>query len=213
MRSIFVKKVLPMIFATATLLSGACSSDQQETEEPVSQGNQNAQSNADAPQGEDANQGEGNSAENAVAGSEAEGNNIASAEAASAEPPAGEESDAPTETAPIEAAPMEAAPPPAPLAPGAPASTASPAPPSAPVGGDEVAPQPNRFVRYIQVASAAVHAEPQDSAPTVVTLAKGDHVLVSEENGWGKIANGKYIKLSDLSQKAIARDRATLTWN
>jgi hypothetical protein len=72
---------------------------------------------------------------------------------------------------------------------------------------------PNRFVRYVQVTSAAVRSEPSDSAAAVVSLVKGDHILVTEENGWGKIADGRFIKMSDLSQKAVPRDRTPMTWN
>ncbi len=195
MRLHLVKKALPAIFIAATWWTGACSSDQQETEEPVnSQGNQ-----------ENANQGEaeaGNASENAIASSsEAEGNSNSAADASAAAEPPPEPAPPPAPEAPAPApAPLALAPPPSPAA--APAAA-----------GDDIVPKPNRFVRYVQTGSAVVRSEPNDGAPTVVTLAKGDHILVSEENGWGKIASGKFIKLSELSHKAVPRDRVAPAWN
>jgi hypothetical protein len=203
MRLHLVKRALPAIFIAATWWTGACSSDQQETEEPIN----NAQENQ-----ENSNQGEaegGNASENAIAGSaEAEGNsNSTAADASTADASAAAEPPPSPEPAP-------------PPVPEAPAPTATPTtmaatPPAGTSGaaGDDIAPQPNRFVRYVQVASAVVRSEPNDGAATVVTLAKGDHILVSEENGWGKIASGKFIKLSELSHKAVPRDRIAAAWN
>lgn len=194
-------RILPLSSLALAFWLGACSSDQEQAEEPVaneegeSQNNENNGNSGNAmAQGE--NQGE--TTEDASGSSEGEGNATAA-----------NESSPPAEGAP----PAEqSVPPPVAAAPEPPPAAAA-APAAAPPPAQGVAPIPNRTVRYVQVASATVHSEPNESSAAVVSLVKGDHILVSEENGWGKIADGKYIKLSDLSTKGVPRDRSPLAWN
>lgn len=207
------KKHLQVLLLSCALGLGACSSDEEQTEEPVeneegsenqnNSGNENNEGNNDASaQGE--NQAE--TTEDASASSETQGDANANTLATS-----------PTENGENTAPPSESSvPPPIATAPESPpaAPVAAPAAPSAaPADTGGIGPQPNRFVRYVKVASATVHAEPNEGSASVVTLSKGDHILVSEENGWGKIADGRYIKLSDLSNKGVPRDRTPVSWN
>jgi hypothetical protein len=214
------KNLLQYLLVTCVLALGACSSDEEQAEEPVAneeggenqsnnesensegnnessgQGENQAEANEDASASNET-QGEGNATANTLGTNVGENTENTAPAAESSVPP-------PVATAPAPEAPAAAA------APEAPAAAAAPTP-AADTGG--IGPQPNRFVRYVKVTSATVHAEPNETSASVVTLVKGDHILVSEENGWGKIADGRYIKLSDLSNKGVPRDRTPLSWN
>jgi hypothetical protein len=62
-----------------------------------------------------------------------------------------------------------------------------------------------RVVRYVRAESVAIHGQASEEAPAVGHLAKGDIVMVVEGAGWGKIADNMFVKLSELSAKAVAR--------
>ncbi len=62
-----------------------------------------------------------------------------------------------------------------------------------------------RVVRYVRAASVDIHGQASEGAPAVGHLAKGDIVMVIQEGTWGKIADNMYVKLSELSTKAVPR--------
>ena len=72
---------------------------------------------------------------------------------------------------------------------------------------------PGRVVRYVSMKEAAIHASPSDQAAMVGNLPRGERVMVVEENGWGRIADGMFVKLEALSTKAVPRNRKPATWN
>lgn len=130
---------------------------------------------------------------------EGEGESAAEAPAAEADVP---------HQAPGEATALTAT---APTPVGSPAATpeAVPAPQSAPA----VAPDgKGRVVRYVSSKEAAVHSGPSDNASQVGSLARGERVMVVEENGWGRITDSMYVKLKALSAKAIPRKREPAMW-
>ena len=72
--------------------------------------------------------------------------------------------------------------------------------------------EPTRVVRYVKADSAALRSGPSDQAQALGQLVKGDRVLVVEENGWGRISDGLYIRLDDVSKKAVAAERQPAQW-
>ena len=105
---------------------------------------------------------------------------------------------------------------------GSPASAAIPANPapapsvaSTPAAEAASAGAPNkaRVVRYVRVKQTELRAEPSASAPAVGQLVKGDRILVVEEEGWGRIADGIFVNLKDTAKKAIAPKREPAQWS
>ncbi len=96
----------------------------------------------------------------------------------------------------------------------------TPAPAPAPVAAAAPAPSPapsatvekNRVVRFVASEEVVIAAEPKDGAATVGKIAKGEKVLVVEQSGWGRIADGMFVKLDHLSNKGVARDRQPAVW-
>lgn len=84
-----------------------------------------------------------------------------------------------------------------------------PAPSMAPSGSGI---DPSRVVRFVKLDEAGIHGGPQDSAELVGKLLKGDRVLIVEENGWGRIADGMFIKLDALANRAVPRHRQPAVW-
>lgn len=89
-------------------------------------------------------------------------------------------------------------------------AVATPQPASAPAG--DVAVDPTRVVRFVNVEEATIHGSAQDGGESVGKLLKGDRVLVVEQNGWGRIADGMFIKLDGLSKKAVPRHVQPAVW-
>lgn len=70
----------------------------------------------------------------------------------------------------------------------------------------------NRVVRFVTADEAVVHEQASDTAASVGKLTRGDKVIVIEENGWGRISDGMFIKLDTLSAKAVDRHRQPAVW-
>ena len=62
-----------------------------------------------------------------------------------------------------------------------------------------------RVVRYVRAATVDIHGGADNAAPAVGHLSKGDIVMVVEQGDWGKIADNMFVKLSNLSDKAVPR--------
>jgi pyruvate/2-oxoglutarate dehydrogenase complex dihydrolipoamide acyltransferase (E2) component len=105
-------------------------------------------------------------------------------------------------------------------APATPAAAPTPPPVPAPAATTAATPAPapsapatsSRVVRYVNTDKVDIHGQPADGAPTVGMLLKGDRVMVVEENGWGRISDNMFIKLDQLSNRAVARDRQPAHW-
>ena len=70
-----------------------------------------------------------------------------------------------------------------------------------------------RVVRYAKANGVSVFAKASDDAPTIGTLSQGDLVMVVEENGWGRISESKFVRLAELTNKAVARSKpAPAAW-
>lgn len=134
-------------------------------------------------------------------------------DAAQAEMPA---DGAPPAAAPVEAMPpldepsAQAVPPPVPNEMPR-AITQSPAP--AKRHGKVAAVPGGRVVRYVKADGATIHGAADPNAAPVGHLTKGDIVMVTETNGWGKIADNMFVRLGELSAKAVARPvRKEASW-
>ena len=88
----------------------------------------------------------------------------------------------------------------------APAASAAPAATAASTDG-------NRVIRFVSVAAAKLHNQPRDGAETIGSLLKGQAVLVVEDNGWGRISDGAFIRLDQVSAKAVSPDRQPAVWH
>ncbi len=99
---------------------------------------------------------------------------------------------------------------PAPVAAPEPAAVETPAP--APAQGNATVDK-NRVVRYVSGDQVTIAAEPKDGAPVVGKLVKGDRVLVVEQGGWGKIGDGMFVNLKNLSNKGVPAERQPAQWS
>lgn len=70
----------------------------------------------------------------------------------------------------------------------------------------------SRVVRYVTAEGVSIHSEAKDGSSVVGTLAKGDRVLVVEQNGWGKVGDGLFVKMNHLSAKGVGRERQPAQW-
>ena len=141
-------------------------------------------------------------------GDSPEGQEELSAQGEEAAEPGTEEAAA-TTAEPGEAAIQDAAPQP-------PMETATAAPAAAPQSDTAAAAKADgqgRVVRYVSMKQAVIHASPSDQAAKVGNLPRGERIMVVEENGWGRITDGMFVKLDALSTKAVPRNRKPATWN
>ncbi len=95
----------------------------------------------------------------------------------------------------------------------APAATPEPAkaePTPAPAVSASV--DKSRVVRFVSGDQVTIASEPKDGAAVVGKLVKGDRVLIVEQNGWGKIADGMFVNLKHLSPKGVPAERQPAQW-
>ncbi|MEN9836331.1 MAG: hypothetical protein RL011_2524 [Pseudomonadota bacterium] len=69
-----------------------------------------------------------------------------------------------------------------------------------------------RVVRHVKVKQATLRSGPSAKAESVGQLTRGERIIVDVENGWGRIADGLYIKLSDTAPKPVAVKRQRAEW-
>lgn len=86
-------------------------------------------------------------------------------------------------------------------------AAASPAP--SPVASESK----DRVVRYVTGKKIPIYAGPNDKASKVGNLERGERIMIVEENGWGRIADNMFVKLSALSTKAVPRNRQPTKWS
>lgn len=186
MLTAWMRKILFLgLFAVAL----SCSSKEEEPQEPVTE--EGTDEAAEAPV-------EGSEAADAEA---AEGN-AATEETVAEEAPAVDA--ASTETA--ESAPaQEASVSPEASATAAPVAEAAPAPVAEAAVADG-----SQLVMYVKRSGTSVYSQPNGSA--TFQLEKGDHVLITVEGQWARTPSGQFIKLSQLSQKSVGRDRTGGSW-
>lgn len=108
-----------------------------------------------------------------------------------------------------ETTPEEAPPPPAEEPAPEPQATAQEA--AAPAPAPAEGPKP--VVRYVAAKSAKIYPAPAEDKDPVGTLAKGERVMVTEDNGWGRINESMYVKLDQLSAKAVPRKKTPAVWS
>jgi hypothetical protein len=65
-----------------------------------------------------------------------------------------------------------------------------------------------RRVMYVKANKTALRASADKNAKAVGTLNRGDHILVNIEGEWARTDDGKYISMSQLSDKGIGRKAA-----
>lgn len=70
-----------------------------------------------------------------------------------------------------------------------------------------------KVVMFVKSVNASIRAEPKDDAKVVGKLEKGDHILVFITGEWAQISDGKYVTVSDLSEKPIPRARKKSKWS
>ncbi len=70
----------------------------------------------------------------------------------------------------------------------------------------------SRVVRFVAGDHVTIASEPKDGAAVVGKLVKGDRVLIVEQNGWGKIADGMFVNLKHLSHKGVPAERQPAQW-
>ena len=71
----------------------------------------------------------------------------------------------------------------------------------------------SRVVRFITANGTAVRGQADAAASQIASLNQGDAVMVSIMGGWGMIANGRYVQIDNLSEKAVPRAPAANSWN
>ncbi len=94
------------------------------------------------------------------------------------------------------------------------APAAAPAPAPAPASNMAATPPPSsgRVVRHVKVKQATLRSAPSVKSDAVGQLARGERIIVEVDNGWGRIADGLYIKLSDTAPKPVAAKRQRAEW-
>lgn len=73
-------------------------------------------------------------------------------------------------------------------------------------------PGKDRVVRHVKVKQATLRSGPSAKAEPVGQLSRGERIIVDVENGWGRIADGLYIKLTDTAPKPVAVRRQRAAW-
>jgi hypothetical protein len=81
------------------------------------------------------------------------------------------------------------------------------APAAAPAGDG------SRVVRFITSNGTAVHGQADAASSQVASLNQGDAVVVAIMGGWGMIADGRYVQIDKLSEKAVPRAKTSNSWN
>ncbi len=212
----FIALKMGLIAGLALSVHG-CSGDQQQEEaientegENEAGGNQaaegsgsgeeeNEEGNAPAEGGEDGEGGEADG-EDATGDESAEGGEAPATDAAT---------DAPATEAPAADATAAAAPTGAPA--DAPAAGGAAPAAAAPEGGGV---DPNRVVRFVVADGTAIKSAANDTAGAAGTFSQGDIVMVVIEGEWAKLNDQAFVKLSDLSEKAVPRMKGkTASWS
>jgi hypothetical protein len=70
-----------------------------------------------------------------------------------------------------------------------------------------------RVVRFVTENGVSVYSQAKAGASEVGKLNKGDRILVIEEGDWARITDSMFIKVEDLSSKAVARERTKRVWS
>lgn len=70
-----------------------------------------------------------------------------------------------------------------------------------------------KVVMFVKNTKAPIHAEPNANAKVVGNLEKGDHILVFVSGEWAQIADGKFVAVTDLTDKPVARQRKKPKWS
>jgi len=68
-------------------------------------------------------------------------------------------------------------------------------------------------VKYVQKGSVSVYSDASEGSSVVRTARKGDHLLVEVSGDWAKVSSGGFIKVADLTDKAVGRPRSSGRWN
>lgn len=119
-----------------------------------------------------------------------------------------------TDTAATEAPAADATAAAAPTA--APADAAAPggAAPAAAPPADGTGVDPNRVVRFVVADGTAIKSAANDGAGAAGTFSQGDIVMVVIEGEWAKLNDQAFVKVSDLSPKAVPRMKGkTASWS
>ncbi len=67
-------------------------------------------------------------------------------------------------------------------------------------------------VKYVKNAGVKVHSGPDAGSAVVRQLSKGDHMLVTVEGGWARLADGGFVAMQGLSDKGVGRPRSAGAW-
>jgi hypothetical protein len=67
-------------------------------------------------------------------------------------------------------------------------------------------------VKYVRSDRLSIYSQPNASSASLGKLEKGDHILVSIEGDWARLASGGFVQLASLSDKGIGRSRGQGTW-
>lgn len=91
----------------------------------------------------------------------------------------------------------------------APAEASAPETPAV----QEPVPESGRRVWYVKSKGASVYDSMQAGAKEVRKVRRGDPILVSIQGEWGKISDNQWIRMSDLAQEPVGRERKGGKWD
>ncbi len=93
------------------------------------------------------------------------------------------------------------------------ATAAEASAPEAPAAAQESAPESGRRVWYVKSKGASVYDSMQAGANEIRKVRRGDPVLISIQGEWGKISENQWIRMSDLAQEPVGRERKGGKWD
>lgn len=85
--------------------------------------------------------------------------------------------------------------------------------PETPAAQESAAPESGRRVWYVKTKGASVFDSTQAGAKEVRKVRRGDPILVSIQGEWGKISDNQWIRMSDLAQEPVGRERKGGKWD